>query len=165
MAEKGAIVVRRLSQLLAALPDDKMIEAAYGTDNLRENPFFSLFQTLGLASTSAEAVVPGTQTHARTPSDDSDLSSSSNEDQGERLSEDILQNLLQQILAKVHAVPVAGQWQMVLYVGFPVSTLTKCWAPRFGMGYFALTFYYFAPCVIEVLQSARRRDSGLAPAA
>jgi hypothetical protein len=109
-------VVQQLCRQITALPDDKVKEAVLASDELSDNPFFTQFKALGLASTSAEAVVPGTQTHARTPSEDSDLSSSSAEDHDERLSEDIVQPLLHQILAKVNVVAVAGQWRMALYV-------------------------------------------------
>ncbi len=99
---------------MAALPDDKVKEIAFLSPALSSNPFIALFIALGLASTSAEATVPGTQTHCRTPSDDSDLSSSSTEDHDERISEDIIQNLLQQIFLKLDSVDVTGQWRMHL---------------------------------------------------
>jgi hypothetical protein len=71
---------------------------------------------LGFASTAKEATIPGTQQHARTLSDDSDLSSSSANDQDEWISENNAQNLLQQILA-LHSDGVISdkpQWVMEL---------------------------------------------------
>jgi hypothetical protein len=98
------------------IPDDHLREWTVRQKRYNKNPFHGCFSHLAEAMATRPAHVVDTIGYDRSPSPDSDLSTSSQEDKPEQTSRAALHDLIRQILQRedVNLLPCQGEVQYFL---------------------------------------------------